>query len=211
MKRTLSALALAAGAMLTAATASAAIVVSINPAVQSVAVGNTISVDIRISGLGTEILSAFDLNVLFNPTLAGGGQSVMKTEEFGAGLDDSYFEESSSNGSNGAIGGSWLDDDSLAEIQTDDSFVFLSMSWNALADGALFLNFGANPDFERNVVGRRAETLDAAYRGACVAIGTGTCDNTVPEPGAYALAGIALLGCGWATTRRRREGRRDAT
>jgi hypothetical protein len=204
MKKSLLALA-AAAATLAAAPASAAIVVSMSPSVQSVAIGDTISVDIVISGLGTEILSAFDLNVLFNTALVGNAPGDQGISFFGAqfGSPDDFFFPTFGAGVNGAQGGSFLDDDDLAAIQTDDSFTFMTFTWKAAADGALFLNFGANPDFERNVVGRNALTLDASYQGACVAIGTGSC-NQVPAPATYALASLALLGCGLTSTRRRR-------
>ncbi len=204
MKKTFLALAVAAAA-LASTPASSAIVVSMNPAVQSVAVGDTVSVDIRISGLGDEILSAFDLNVLFDGSLLGDPSSItFFLAQFG-GLSNIYFQPSFDPGNNGGLGGSVLDDDALAAIQADD-FVFLSFSWTALANGAAYLDFGPDLDFERNAVGRRFQTLNATYQGACVAIGTGSCDNRVPEPATYALAGLALLGCGLTTARRRRQG-----
>ena len=201
MKKTI--LALALGAAAATMPAAAAIIVSMNPAVQAVAVGDTISVDIVISGLGNEILSTFDLNVLFNPALVSNAPGDQGINFFGAqfGAPDDFFFPTFGAGVNGAQGGSLLDDDDLADIQTDDSFTFMTFTWKAAADGALFLNFGADPDYERNVVGRRALSLDASFQGACVAIGTGSCDNRVPEPESYGLAAIALLGAGLARRR----------
>jgi hypothetical protein len=206
MKKSLLALA-AAAATLAGAPAAAAIVVSMLPAVQSVAVGDSILVDIRISGLGNEILSAFDLNVLFDSALVSNAPGAQGISFFGTQFGPDFVSSASfASGNNGAIGDAFpLPDDDIAAIQTDDSFTFLTFRWTAAADGALFLNFGSDPFFERNVVGRNGDSLNATFQGACVAIGTGDC-NRVPEPATYALAGLALLGCGLTSTRRRRAG-----
>lgn len=208
MKQALLALA-ATAAIAISAPAAAAVIVSLHPASQTVDVGNTIAVDVKISGLGTgqgrEILSSFDLSVLYNSTLA----TWQSTGFFAAGFGspDDYFSAIPGLNDVGVIGGSLLNDDDLALVQTEDSFTFLTFTWKAETDGALFLKFGADPDFERNVVGLNALSLDAQFLGACVAIGTGNCDIVpVPEPASYGLAGLALLGCGLATTRRRRAG-----
>jgi len=204
MKKSLLALAATAAAVISAP-ASAAIIVSMNPAAQSVAIGDMISVDVQISGLGSEILSSFDVNVLFNSALVNGPGLSFYGAQFGS-VQDSYISASFDPGNTGAIGGSVLVDDDLAAVQTPGGFTFLTFSWTAAADGALFLDFGPDLDFDRNVVGRRFQSLDATFQGTCIAIGTGDCTTVpVPEPSSYALAGLALLGCGLATTRRRRQ------
>ncbi|HOB96217.1 MAG TPA: PEP-CTERM sorting domain-containing protein [Aquabacterium sp.] len=192
-----------AAAVFSAAPASAAVVVSMDPASQSVAVGDTIIVDVRISGLGTDILSAFDLDVVFNTGLTTGGGASLLDAEFG-GANAGFDADASTPGVLKTVGYSLLNDDDLAAVQTNGAFTFLRMSWTAAADGALLLNFGASPDFARNVVGRDFLSLDASFAGACVAIGTGICK--VPEPGSFGLAGLALFGCAAAVLRRPRRG-----
>ena len=67
------------------------------------------------------------------------------------------------------------------------------------------LGLGADLDIERNFVGRGFQTLPISVEGACIAVGTGSCDNAVPEPSSYGLAAIALLAAGAAGRSRRRK------
>ncbi|MCE2915688.1 MAG: PEP-CTERM sorting domain-containing protein, partial [Rubrivivax sp.] len=189
------------------------------PAQSNVAVNGFITVDIVISGLTgiNEIVSGFDLNVSFNMGMlqatfieltpgivALGGVNTL----FGFDADDSDAK----------VGGdvtSFLDDDDLDALQ-GDSFTLMRLTFKGQAQGVSFLNFGTDPDLERLVTGRLLQSgiagvLDLEYRGACVAVGDATCPGQVPEPATYGLAGLALLGCGIATTRRRRSDGQVAT
>ena len=192
----------------------AAPVLSIVPAQSSIALNGFVTVDIVISGLTgvNEIVSGFDLNVSFNTgvlrwssidlqpaTDVMGGSSTL----FGFDTDDT----------DGKIGGditSFLGDDDLDALQ-GDSFTLMTLTFQGIADGVSFLDFGADPDVERLVTGRLeasgiAGVLNLQYTGACVAVGTGSCtQNPIPEPATFGLAGLALLGCGLtrSLTRRR--------
>ncbi len=66
MRKFTASLALAIGALVLAAPASADIVIRFTPATTHINVGENASVEMTISGLGDEILSAFDINMLFN-------------------------------------------------------------------------------------------------------------------------------------------------
>jgi opacity protein-like surface antigen len=197
------ALALAAAAALSmAAPASAGIEVRMLPQTLNVNVGDTFQIDLQISGLGDEILSAYDLNVLFNGGLAGYHDAVF-SNALGPVSDPLFAPEATDNpGNTGLLGFSELLDDDLAAIQPD-TVVFVSLSYTALSQGAAFFTWGADPDFQRNVVGRDALTLDASFFGTCVAIGDASCDNRVPAPATFGLAGLALLGAGLTSRRRR--------
>ncbi|MCE2915613.1 MAG: PEP-CTERM sorting domain-containing protein [Rubrivivax sp.] len=217
LKPLAAALALAAAGL---SSAQAAPMLSILPAQSNVAVNGFITVDIVISGLTgiNEIVSGFDLNVSYDTSLLrwsvidlDPGLNVM------GGVGNALFGFDGDD-SDGKIGGdvtSFLEDDDLDALQ-GDSFTLMSISFQGIAQGVSFLNFGTDPDLERLVTGRLLQSgiagvLDLEYRGACIAVGDVNCPGQVPEPATYGLAGLALLGCGIATTRRRRSDGQVAT
>lgn len=210
MKRALTTLALAVGCALPMA-ASAALTLSINPATQNVAQGGTVSFDVTISGLQSagvdEIVSVFDLNVLFDSALLGTPASVIWNsfpQMGGAGLAEWFVDFNPGN--LGVDAFSYLtDDDDLMALQSDSFVLFTADLTAAMMDGVTTLSFGPDPDFDRLVVGRNATPLDLTYVGACVSVGAASC-NRVPEPTSYALVLAALAISGAATRRRRRQG-----
>jgi len=59
-----------------------AIVISFEPSSQTVEIGDTVNVDLRISELGNDILTGFDLDVSFDDSILG-----FNGVDFGTGLD----------------------------------------------------------------------------------------------------------------------------
>ena len=151
-----------------------------------------VSVTLGISGLGNEILSAYDLNLLFDDALLNPASVVTGLAQFG-GIADSSNSVSFAPGDIDTNLFSLLLDDDLAAAQADN-FTWLTYNFLATADGATTLQFGADPDFERNFVGRDALSLDVALNSLCISVGTGTCAQSVPEPASIALVGVALTG-----------------
>lgn len=209
MKRLCAALATLAAAAALSLPAQAA-VVSFSPASQTVAnPGDSVSVDVRVSGLGTEVVSAFDFNIFFNPAILTNTSIVFNEAGLGVTPGFAFADDWFADADTSVAGEvkltlfSWLTSDGeIADIQADDSFTLFTLNFDAAANGATNLFFGAPPDFDRNLVGREALTLDASYGQACVAVGTGaTCDNQVPEPASYALA-LAALGAASLARRR---------
>ena len=193
MKNQVTLLALAASAIFAATpVAAAGIMVTLMPSAQHVSVGDTVTVNASISGLGTEVLAAMDLDLLFNSTVLGNPRgATFSAAEFG-GVDSFFDVFVSLAGDTEVQAGTLLSDADLAAIQTDNAFQFLTYSFTALADGTTFLNYGPDLNFERNFVGLNFASLDVMITGACVAVGTGVC--VIPEPSSYALASLALAG-----------------
>jgi len=201
MKKTLAALGLACAALGFALPSQAAIVVSLVPSSTHINVGESVTVAVNISGLGSEIASGYDLTVLFAPSVLAAGSISQFLAEFG-GLPNISSGASFGAGFVGADLVSFLDDPTLSADQSD-AFTLLSLSFIGLADGTSSLSFGLDPDFERNVVGLDAATLNAAFGSICIEVGNGQC--TVPEPSTYALLGAALAGMVVPNVRRRRQ------
>ena len=203
MTKTLTSLVIAVGALVTAAqSAQAAIVVSLTPSSQHVNVGDTVTINASISGLGSDLLATMDLDLLFNSAVLGNPRAVVfNPAEFGG--VDSFFDVFFNLGNTEVQGGSVLSDPDLAAVQTDGAFQFLSYSFTALADGTTNVNYGPDPVFERNFVGLGSNTLNLTIDGSCVSVGTGVC-NVVAEPSSFGLVGLALAGLvGPAALRRR--------
>lgn len=207
MKKLLAAFGLSLGLLLNAAPASGNIVVTFTPSSQHVNVGDTVSIDVSISGLAAEILSAFDLNFRYNPLILGPNLSVDGTSAFaqlgGAfGTPPIFVFDSLVNGDLG-IQASALDPDATLAANQADSFLLFHFELTGLTDGVTLFGLGGDLDFERNFVGLDATSLQVDIGSACVAVGTGVC-LAAPEPSTRALLGLALAAAMASALRRRR-------
>lgn len=206
MKKLIATFGFALGTWLASLPASAAIVVSFNPSSQHINVGDTATVDVNISGLGAEVLSAIDVDLLFNQAIIDNfAVTHLGVLEFG-GIPNSYFSTNFGPGRTEVIDGSLLSDSDLQAAQSD-AFTILRFSFQGVADGVSLLQFGPDPDFERNFVGLNALSLQVDLGSACIAVGTGQCPSAVPEPSSLALFGLALAGALVPGALRRRRGR----
>jgi hypothetical protein len=205
MKKLLSLSALALAAMVASAPASAAIVVSFTPASSHINVGETVAITMSISGLDDEILSAFDINMLFdsavvrndwvthNVATQWGPDSVFGLSVFGVG-DTDVFDYT-------------LDDDDTVAAMQANSFAVLTFGFTGLASGVTTIRLGDDLDFAAqlsSVVG--LSCLTSTVGTACLVRRHGQLRwrwYNVPEPAGYGLAGLALLGAGFASRRRK--------
>ena len=191
MKALLSTLCLTAGLLTIAAPASAAIVLRFTPTDSHINVGESVRIDLSVSGLDSEVLSAYDLNLRWNAAVVNYEDADFTS--LTAQLGGSFFHLSDSllQGDVGILGSSNLLDDDLANVQSN-SFLIGSLLLRGVADGATNVTLGADLDLERNLVGRGSQTLSVTVEAACVAVGGGTCQ--APEPASWALAAMALTG-----------------
>ncbi len=194
MNKLFSVIALAASGLFAQGAAQAAPVLSLVPSAATVAVGSNVTVDLVISGLTSvsEIVSGFDLDVLYDPAVLQGVVLTTDFAPFGVSPDPILSQILVAPGHIEFTLVSLQDDAALAALQ-GDSIVLSSITFAGIADGFSNVSYGADPDFERNVVGRRSLSLNQATTGTCIAVGTGAC-NTVPEPASYALVLLALGG-----------------
>ena len=203
IKKALATLGMAVGVALCPAPASA-ITVTFNPSSTHIDVGETVGIQVGISGLGAEVLSSFDLDLLFNGAVLSNTALIFSDAPFGGALDTLFDATLGlATGRAETFGASLLLDPDLQALQPDD-FVFLTFAFQGLADGVSQLAFGPDPDFERNFVGLNALSLTLDIGSACISVGTGSCVTQVPEPGSLALVGLGLAG---VYLRRRRIGR----
>jgi MYXO-CTERM domain-containing protein len=192
---------------LTASVASAGVIMKFSPATQHIEVGETVQVELRISGLDAEVLSAFDLNFVYDASLLKFQQVTTQGADealaASSGVAPLIALDSVVDGNIGIQGTAFVDDATLAAGQAD-AFTLFRFDLLGLDNGSTSFTLGTDPDFERNIVGLNFLTLsDVVIEAACVAVGTGNCANgtALPEPG---TAGLAMAALAAAVTRRRR-------
>lgn len=165
----------------------------ITPAQQQVLVADTVSVDVFVSGLAGEIVAGWDLLLLFDNSILQATDVIFDLANFTEDPDfDAFYDFSFVGGEISSFLTSYLLDAELALLQTEPVRLF-TVNFLALTDGVSQISFGADPDFERNVVGRDGISLPLDARGACIGVGQGQCAVAVPAPATLWLFALALL------------------
>lgn len=182
--------------------APAAIVLTFTPTNQQIGLQGTTIVEVAISGLGRQILSAFDLNFKWDPAILHwtGMDAISGCNELQfTGVANCSFGPSP-QGNVHLHGLSPVSDNLLAANQ-DDSFVLARIGLLGMNDGTTNFGLGLDLSTERKLLGRNGLPLQVDIGSTCVAVGDASC-STVPEPSSVALSAIALAAIGVARRRK---------
>ena len=190
MKNTFTSLALATVALLASAPAAASIVLAFTPTATHINVGEQVTIKVSINNLGSEILSGFDLNFLYNPTVL----SLTGFTYFQTALGLQTPLNATTDPGNAGFDVVSIDDETTLAANQPDSFDLFSFVMNGLGDGVSNFTLGTDVDFERLFAGLTPNTLAVDVGSACISVGAGVCSTAIPEPGTAGLAGLAVLG-----------------
>jgi PEP-CTERM motif len=176
---------LAAGLLLVAARPAEAISVGFEGLPATVTAGQSFDVDVVVTGIVDEIISAWDIDVSFDPAALNALGVGFYGAEWGGDLNDAFYDSDVQNGLIDAWLVSLLSDNELRAAQCPGgacgpTLRLTTLSFTALADGAPVLslvNWGPWND------------IKCENNRQCFPVST-------PEPGTLALLSLGLLGLG---------------
>jgi hypothetical protein len=185
---------LALGALLLAAPARA-VTIGFDPSATTASPGDPVLVDVVVSDLAGEIVSAYDLDVVFDASVLS-ATSVNFSAALGS-AGQAFYDASAAPGLVDLAGVSLLSDAALLAIQGGDRVTLATLAFTKTGDGATSLDFVF--DAVNDVKGADAQVLALAIAPGSVGPPV---TSAVPEPTAALVFSAGLLVLGWAGRRR---------
>ncbi len=164
--------------------------------------GDSFTVDVVVSELNGEIVSAYDFNLTFDDALLGFGDltNTLALDPDDAG-DAFYFgPDAFGTDAVNVAAFSLYSDAELLAAQGGDTVTLFSVTFDALDAGMAMLGFDIGTLAFIDIKGNDAQELDVDTRGLKVTIDPRP-QGTVPEPGTIGLMALGLVALG---LRRRR-------
>ena len=183
-----------------------AVEIFFNPLEVTTPLGGAVGVDVVVSGLGApgstrEVISAFDLDVLFDSSILSFNRLVF-SDALGLVDFDTFTGVVGSPGRIDFANLSLLGNADLLATQ-GNQIVLASLFFDAIAFGTSMLSFDSSVLGGLELIG-----LDPFATLALDSVGTGqitvAAAQSVPEPGALSLLGLTLAGLGVLRSRKAR-------
>lgn len=189
-----------------AAQSAYALTLEMNPATQSKDIGQTLSYDVWVKDVGSEIVTAYDIDLAYDTSILS-----LSSVVFGNGLNLGNLLDSFqfSSGTVKVNEFTYLPDANLLAAQAND-FVLFTLGFTGLAAGTSNLTMSVNsmaghsePDPIFGDPLPVALTPDSVV-GASAKIGNDTTPPPVgvPEPGSLALLGLGMTGLAFIRRRK---------
>jgi hypothetical protein len=182
-----------------------AAIIEISPRTGTVDLGDSVSVDIVVSdrtGTNEEAISGFDFDVAYDDTMITLTDASFGTQ-LGDPLFDSFTDTSySESGLQDFYQFSYLSDADLIALQSEDSFILASMTFDAIGVGSTDLMFVGD---WLELLGLNYTILDPTYVSSSITIVDGSV-NAIPEldPNAAGASLLLLIGGVMVLAERRR-------
>jgi hypothetical protein len=183
-------IALVFGGLLLIAQGSAwAIAIDVVPQMQEVTAGSSVNVDIAISGLGDMVapsVSAYDIDIFFDPSILSFDSVAFSDQLDVFGFGDITSVDASVSGTVNLFELS-LDLPSDLDALQLSAFTLATLTFDANTAGTSAISLGLNALGDGN-----GDPLTAIIQGSSVNVTPAP--TTVPEPAAWLLFGLGMLG-----------------